>query len=144
MELWTDGACSGNPGPGGWAAILRRGDAERVLTGADPDTTNNRMELMGVVEGLRALKRPVHVIVHTDSAYISRAMTEGWVERWQANGWRTSAKQPVLNRDLWEALIELAKPHRVEFVRVAGHAGVEMNERVDVLAVAAREALTRA
>jgi ribonuclease HI len=140
VELWTDGACSGNPGPGGWAAILRYGGRERELTGGEPATTNNRMELMAVVEGLRALTRPVPVVVHTDSAYVERAFTDGWLRRWKANGWRTAGKKPVANRDLWEALDEAASNHRVTFRRVDGHRGVELNERADVLAVAARDA----
>jgi ribonuclease HI len=144
VELWTDGACSGNPGPGGWAAILRYGDRERELTGGDPATTNNRMELTAVVEGLRALTRSVPVVVHTDSAYIERAFTDGWLRRWKANGWRTAGKKPVANRDLWEALDEAAAGHRVSFRRVEGHRGIELNERADVLAVAAaREAALR-
>jgi ribonuclease HI len=141
VELWTDGACLGNPGPGGWAALLRWNDQEREIVGGDPQTTNNRMELRAVLEGLRALKRPVEVHVHTDSAYVQRAFTEGWLERWQRNGWRTAAKKPVENQDLWESLLEAAGPHTVRFTRVKGHAGVELNERVDVLAAqAARDA----
>jgi ribonuclease HI len=141
VELWTDGACSGNPGPGGWAALLVWNGREKELTGGEAHTTNNRMELMGVLEGLRALARPVDVVVHTDSAYVERAFSDGWLTRWQKNGWRTASKKPVENRDLWEAILEAAKPHNVRFERVKGHAGVERNERVDVLAVqAAREA----
>ncbi len=145
VELWTDGACSGNPGPGGWAALLRWNGQEKELTGGEAATTNNRMELTAVLEGLRALTRPVEVVVHTDSAYVQRAFSDGWLERWQRNGWRTAAKKPVENRDLWEALLEAASPHQIRFERVKGHAGVELNERVDVLAVqAAREAATTA
>jgi ribonuclease HI len=141
VELWTDGACSGNPGPGGWAALLRWNGREKELTGGEAATTNNRMELTAVLEGLRALTRPVEVVVHTDSAYVQRAFGDGWLQRWQRNGWKTAAKKPVENRDLWEALLEAAKPHQVRFERVKGHAGVELNERVDLLAVqAAREA----
>jgi ribonuclease HI len=140
VELWTDGACSGNPGPGGWAALLRYNGRERELTGGETLTTNTRMELMAVLEGLRALKRPVEVVVHTDSAYVQRAFDDGWLERWQRNGWRTSAKKPVENRDLWEAILEAARPHTVRFERVRGHAGVELNERVDELAVEAARA----
>jgi ribonuclease HI len=143
VELWTDGACSGNPGPGGWAAILRTGDHERELSGGEPETTNNRMELRSVIEGLRALRRPVDVVVHTDSSYIERAMADGWLARWKANGWRTVGKRPVANRDLWEALDAAAAPHRVSFRRVRGHAGVELNERCDRLAVAARDVAAR-
>lgn len=139
VELWTDGACSGNPGPGGWAALLRYDGREKELHGGERMTTNNRMELMGLLEGLRALTRPVEVVVHTDSAYLERAFTQGWLERWQQNGWRTSGKKDVANRDLWEALLEETRRHRVTFRRVKGHAGVELNERVDRLAVAARD-----
>ena len=137
VELWTDGACSGNPGPGGWAAVLRLGERERELTGGDPATTNNRMELQAVVEGLRALKRPCRVLVHTDSAYVRNAIRQGWIDGWQRNGWRTKAKTPVANRDLWEDLLEAMRDHRVEWVAVKGHSGVELNERCDRLAVEA-------
>jgi ribonuclease HI len=143
VELWTDGACSGNPGPGGWAALLRWRGHERELSGGDPQTTNNRMELMGLIEGLRALQRPSRVAVHTDSSYIERAITDGWLRRWQANGWKTSARKDVANRDLWEALAELAARHELRMTRVKGHAGVALNERVDQLAVAARDRAAR-
>ncbi len=143
VELWTDGACSGNPGPGGWAALLRWRGHEKELVGGDPHTTNNRMELLGLIEGLRALRRPSLVDVHTDSAYLARAITDGWLERWQANGWKTSGRKDVANRDLWEQLAELARRHELRMVRVKGHAGVELNERVDRLAVAARDAAAR-
>ena len=139
IELWTDGACSGNPGPGGWAALLRMGAHERVLSGGEPVTTNNRMELRSVVEGLRALKRPCRVRVHVDSSYVKNAFTNGWLDRWQRNGWRTSAKQPVKNRELWQELLEEASRHAIEWVKVTGHAGVELNERVDQLACAERD-----
>ena len=102
VELWTDGACSGNPGPGGWAAVLLWKGHERELSGGDPHTTNNRMELMGVIEGLRALRRPSRVRILTDSAYLERAYSHGWLERWKRNGWKTAAKKPVANQDLWE------------------------------------------
>jgi ribonuclease HI len=138
VELWTDGACSGNPGPGGWAAILRWRGQERELSGGEAATTNNRMELMGVIEGLRALQRPSDVKILTDSAYLEKAFTEGWLERWKRNGWRTAAKKPVANQDLWEAFDAATDGHRIRFHRVAGHAGVELNERADRLAVAAR------
>jgi len=139
VELWTDGACSGNPGPGGWAAVLRWNGHERELVGGEPETTNNRMELQSVIEGLAAITRPMHVIVHTDSAYIEQAFTQGWLKSWQRNGWRTAAKQPVKNRDLWERLAALAEQHRVEFRRVKGHSGIELNDRVDRLAVEERD-----
>ena len=139
VEIWADGACSGNPGPGGWGAILRWRDHERELSGGEPATTNNRMELLGVIEGLRALTRPTDVVVKTDSAYLEKAFTEGWLARWKRNGWLTSAKKPVANRDLWVALDEETRRHRVRYERVKGHAGVDLNERADQLAVTARE-----
>ncbi|HEX8123904.1 MAG TPA: ribonuclease HI [Solirubrobacteraceae bacterium] len=137
VELWTDGACSGNPGPGGWAAVLLFGDRERELVGHDPQTTNNRMELQAVVEGLRALKQPCHVLVHTDSAYVRNAVSKKWIDGWQRNGWRTKAKTAVANRGLWEELLEAMREHEIEWVPVKGHAGVELNERCDRLAVEA-------
>ncbi len=139
VVIWTDGACSGNPGPGGWAAILVWNGSERELSGGERDTTNNRMELMGPLEALRALSRPSTVVVKTDSAYLQRAFTDGWLARWKRNGWQTSGKTPVANRDLWEQLDALVGRHTVTFERVKGHAGVDMNERADRLAVAARE-----
>ena len=118
VELWTDGACSGNPGPGGWAAILRKGDRVKELAGGDPQTTNNRMELQSVIEGLRALNRqPVDVIVHLDSSYVASPFTKGWIDTWRANGWRTSGKQPVKNQDLWEQLIAEVAKHRAVAAR---------------------------
>ncbi len=143
LELWTDGACAGNPGPGGWAAILvaRRADAtiarQRELVGAEPATTNNRMELRAVIEGLRALERPAAVTVHIDSAYVMDAVARGWLARWSARGWLTASKQPVKNRELWEELLVLVGRHAVAWSKVKGHAGVELNERCDQLAVAA-------
>lgn len=137
VELWADGACSGNPGPGGWGAVLRLGDRVRELSGRDPQTTNNRMELTAVLEGLRALTRPVDVVIHVDSSYVERAFTQGWLEGWRRNGWRTAGKQPVKNRDLWEQLAAEVERHRVTWKRVKGHSGVELNERADALAVAA-------
>jgi ribonuclease HI len=137
VEIWADGACSGNPGPGGWGAVLRLGDRVRELSGGDPQTTNNRMELTAVLEGLRALTRPVDVVIHVDSSYVERAFTQGWLEGWRRNGWRTAGKQPVKNRDLWEQLATEVERHRVTWKRVKGHSGVELNERADALAVAA-------
>ena len=139
VELWTDGACSGNPGPGGWAALLRSGEHERVLSGGEPVTTNNRMELKSVVEGLRALKRPCRVRVHVDSSYVKNAFTNGWLDRWQRNGWTTAEKQPVKNRELWQELLAETSRHAIDWVKVSGHAGVALNERVDGLACAARD-----
>jgi ribonuclease HI len=143
VELWTDGACSGNPGPGGWAAILvaRRADGTtakyRELSGAEPATTNNRMELQAVIEGLRALQRASALTVHIDSSYVMDAITKRWHVGWRSRGWRTAAKQPVKNRELWEELLALLELHDVTWTKVRGHAGVELNERCDELAVAA-------
>jgi ribonuclease HI len=139
IELWTDGACSGNPGPGGWAALLRTGKHERVVSGGEPLTTNNRMELKSVLEGLRALKRPCRVRVHLDSSYVKNAFTNGWIARWQRNGWMTADKQPVKNRELWQDLVVEVSRHAIEWVKVTGHAGVKLNERVDRLACAERD-----
>jgi ribonuclease HI len=139
VELWTDGACSGNPGPGGWAALLRMGPHERVLSGGEALTTNNRMELIGVVRGLEALTRPCRVRVHIDSSYVKNAFTNGWLDRWQRNGWRTLDKRPVKNRELWQELLAETARHEIEWVKVAGHAGVELNERVDRIACAERD-----
>jgi ribonuclease HI len=147
VELWTDGACSGNPGPGGWAAILvARGPdgsvvKELELSGGAPATTNNRMELQAVIEGLRALRQPSVVTVHIDSSYVMDAIAKRWYEGWMARGWRTAAKQPVKNRELWEALLALLELHTVTWTKVKGHAGVELNERCDQLAVAACRAV---
>ena len=136
VELFTDGACKGNPGPGGWGAILRTGAREKELSGGDPQTTNNRMELMATIEGLQALKRPCRVHLHTDSLYVRDGITK-WIHKWRGNGWRTSARKPVLNADLWQALVEAAEPHEVDWRWVKGHAGHPENERADVLACAA-------
>lgn len=137
VTIYTDGACSGNPGPGGWAAILRFNRKEKVLSGHEEQTTNNRMELTAALEALRALKERVRVSLHTDSAYLQRAFTDGWIENWQRNGWRTAAKKPVENRDLWEALAQEAAKHRIDWIKVKGHADDPLNNRVDELAVAA-------
>jgi ribonuclease HI len=142
VEIYTDGACRGNPGIGGWAALLRRGTDEREIQGAEPHTTNNRMELTAVIRALEALKRPVEVRVYTDSEYVRRGITE-WLVSWKARGWRTADKKPVKNQDLWERLDELAAPHRIEWHWVRGHSGVEGNERVDALANQAIDALAQ-
>lgn len=137
VVLYTDGACQGNPGPGGWAVILRRGEHEQELSGGEPHTTNNRMELMAVIEGLSALDRPANVTVFTDSQYVANAFNQGWLNTWQRNGWRTSTKKPVANQDLWEQLLDLTRIHHVAWNWVKGHANDSMNLRVDRLAVAA-------
>ena len=133
IEIYTDGACRGNPGPGGWAALLKRGAREREISGAEEHTTNNRMELTAVIRALEALKRSVRARVYTDSEYVRRGMTE-WLPAWQARGWRTADRRSVKNRDLWQRLAELAALHRIEWHWVPGHAGVPGNERVDRLA----------
>lgn len=139
VTIYTDGACSGNPGPGGWAAILEHQGRERELTGGEALTTNNRMELTAAAEALKVLREPCAVELHTDSAYLQRAFTEGWVNRWQRNGWKTSSKKPVENQDLWQELIRQAARHRIRWVKVKGHADDELNNRADRLAVAAME-----
>lgn len=137
VVIYTDGACSGNPGPGGWAAILRFDGHEKVLSGYEPETTNNRMELRAALEGLAALREPVRVSLHTDSAYLARAFNDDWIRNWQKNGWRTSAKKPVENQDLWMKLIRMSERHRVSWIKVKGHSNNPLNNRVDELAVAA-------
>ena len=135
VEIFTDGACSGNPGPGGWGAVLRYGSAEKELSGGAADTTNNRMELSAVIAALTALKEPCKVTLTSDSKYVIDAVTKGWAKKWQANGWVKSDKKPALNADLWEKLLVLLEKHDVRFVWVKGHAGHPENERCDRLAV---------
>ncbi len=133
VEIYSDGACSGNPGPGGYGTILRSGRHEKELSGYDPETTNNRMELLGAIRGLEALKKPCRVRLVTDSQYLVKGMTE-WIAGWQKKGWKNSKKEPVANRELWERLLELTQMHDVEWVWVKGHAGHPENERCDELA----------
>ncbi|MFM5893982.1 MAG: ribonuclease HI [Novosphingobium sp.] len=133
VELFTDGACKGNPGPGGWGAILRMGHHEKELSGSAAQTTNNRMELTAVIEALKALKEPCQVALHTDSRYVIDGIT-GWIFGWQRNGWKTASKKPVLNADLWQDLLEAVKRHKVEWIWVKGHDGHPENERADKLA----------
>lgn len=133
LDIFTDGACSGNPGPGGWGAILRSGDAERELFGGEAGTTNNRMELTAVIRALEALKRPVAARVHTDSQYVQKGITE-WIHGWKQRGWKTAGKQAVKNEDLWRELDRLASLHKIEWVWVRGHSGHPENERCDELA----------
>lgn len=130
MEIFTDGACRGNPGPGGWAALLRLGEHEKLLSGADAQTTNNRMELMAAIEGLSALKRSSRVELTTDSQYVRQGITQ-WIHNWKRNGWKTSQKKPVVNQDLWQRLDDALKDHQVEWHWVKGHSGHPENERVD-------------
>jgi ribonuclease HI len=140
VEIFTDGACSGNPGPGGWGAILRAKGQEKELSGNEKQSTNNRMELMAVIGALEALKRPCRVTITTDSQYVMKGMTE-WLPGWKAKGWKTAAKKPVKNAELWQRLEQAVSPHQVEWQWVRGHDGHEENERADRLAVAAREQL---
>ena len=132
-DIFTDGACSGNPGPGGWGAILRFGDIEKELWGGEPHTTNNRMEMMAVIRGLAALKRPLNVRVYRDSQYVQKGISE-WIHGWKKRGWKTADKQPVKNEDLWRQLDELTASHKIEWLWVKGHAGHLENERADALA----------
>ena len=138
LQVWTDGGCKPNPGPGGWAAILRFGAHERELTGAEAATTNNRMELTAAAAALEALTRPSRVVLHTDSEYVRNGITR-WHTGWVRRNWRNAAGDPVANMDLWRRLLDAAKPHQVEWRWVRGHAGDEMNERADRLATAARQ-----
>ena len=136
VTLYTDGACSGNPGKGGWGAVLLFGTFEKQLSGMSESTTNNQMELTAVIEGLKALKEPCEVMVYSDSAYVVNAFNSNWIEGWQKNNWKNSKKEPVANRELWEELIELTKVHSVTFNKVKGHAGDKYNEICDTLATA--------
>ncbi len=139
VEIFTDGACSGNPGPGGWGTILRFNGAEKELSGGEPQTTNNRMELTAVIEGLKALKRPCRVIVTTDSKYVCDGITKGWAVSWRKKGWKKGDGKPALNPDLWGQLLDLLEKHDVKMVWVKGHAGHPENERCDALAVMQRD-----
>lgn len=139
VEIFTDGACSGNPGPGGYGAILRAGEHTKELSGGAAQTTNNRMELMGVIAALSALKYPCDVVLTTDSKYVVDSVTKGWAKGWRERGWIKSDKKPALNSDLWEQLLDLLDVHRVKFVWVKGHAGHPENERCDQLAVEQRD-----
>ncbi len=136
VELYTDGACSGNPGPGGWGAILRFGAHEKELSGSEKETTNNRMELTAVIAGLLALKEPCKVILTTDSKYVADGLSKGWAANWKKNGWRKADKKPALNPDLWDDLLRLTEIHNLTINWIKGHAGHSENERCDALAVA--------
>ncbi|MBQ5765546.1 MAG: ribonuclease HI [Clostridia bacterium] len=136
VKLFTDGACSGNPGPGGWGAILRFGEHEKELSGGEKNTTNNRMELTAVIEGLLALKTPCIVELTTDSRYVADGIDKGWAQSWKKNGWRKADKKPALNPDLWDELLRLAEIHTLKINWIKGHAGHIENERCDQLAVA--------
>ena len=139
VTIYTDGACSGNPGPGGWGAILRYGGAEKVLSGGEAQTTNNRMELTGVIEALRALREPCVVELYSDSKYVIDALSKGWAKSWRSRGWVKSDKKPALNADLWEELLGLCETHELHCHWVKGHAENEYNNRCDALAVAERD-----
>ena len=138
--IYTDGACSGNPGPGGWGAILSWKGTERELSGGEAQTTNNRMEMKAVIEALKALKRPCNVVINSDSALIINAFEKGWVEGWKRRGWLKADKKPVENQDLWMEMLQAMQPHIVRWNKVKGHAGIPLNERADKLAVKAAEA----
>jgi ribonuclease HI len=140
VEIYTDGACRGNPGPGGWGALLSSGGHEKELSGAEKLTTNNRMELTAVIRALEALKKPSEALIYTDSEYVRKGITE-WVKNWKARGWKTADRKPVKNQDLWQRLEEVSAQHRIDWRWVPGHAGVPGNERVDRLANEAIDAL---
>ncbi len=136
MEIFTDGACSGNPGPGGWAAILRYGSSEKEISGGEEMTTNNRMELTAVIEAVKLLKEPCEITITSDSSYVCNAFIKGWIDSWILKGWRKADKSPVLNPELWQELLDALKAHKYEFIWVKGHDGHPENERCDALAVA--------
>ena len=137
VTMYTDGACSGNPGPGGWGAVLMYGEHRKEISGGDAHTTNNRMELTGPIEALELLKQPCKVRLYSDSAYLVNAFNQHWIANWQRNGWQTSQKKPVENKELWQRLLELCRTHEVEFIKVKGHADNAENNRCDELARAA-------
>lgn len=139
VEIFTDGACAGNPGPGGFGVILRCAGHEKEISQGFPNTTNNRMELLAAITGLQALKKPCSVTLYSDSQYVVNGIEKGWAKKWRANGWRKSDKSPALNTDLWETLLQLLERHTVKIIWVKGHAGHPENERCDALAVAASQ-----
>jgi ribonuclease HI len=142
LEIFTDGACKGNPGPGGWGAVIRYGKHEKEISGSDPDTTNNRMELSATIQALKILIEPCEVKLHTDSRYVIDGITK-WIQGWQRNGWKNASKQPVSNIDLWHDLIEATARHQVEWIWVKGHNGHPENERADRLASDAADAIAK-
>lgn len=144
VSIYTDGACSGNPGPGGWGAVLIYKGVEKEISGYEEDTTNNRMELLSAIKALRMLKRPCDVSLYTDSSYFANAFNQRWVENWKRNGWRTSGKKEVANKDLWLELIELFGMHEVKLIKVKGHSDNEYNNKADRLAVNAIKEMTKA
>lgn len=137
VSIYTDGACSGNPGPGGYGAVLLWNGKEKEISGGEPHTTNNRMEMRAIIEALHGLKRPCKVTIYSDSALIINAFQQGWIEGWKRRGWKKADKKPVENMDLWQDMLDAMKPHEVSWVKVKGHSGIPLNERVDKLAVAA-------
>ena len=139
ITIYTDGACSGNPGPGGWAAVLMYKDEKKEISGGKKDTTNNIMEITAVIKGLEALKFPCEVDLYSDSAYVVNTFLQGWIYNWQKNNWKTADKKPVKNKELWERLYDLTKIHKVNFIKVKGHSDNEYNNRCDELA---REAIS--
>jgi ribonuclease HI len=141
ITIYTDGACSGNPGPGGWGAVLIYGDNKKEISGAKENTTNNVMEITAVLEALKLLKEECEVDVYSDSAYVVNAFNQGWIYNWQKNNWKTSGKDPVKNRELWEELYSLTKRHKVTFIKVKGHSDNELNNRCDFLATSAIKTL---
>ncbi len=143
VEIFTDGACKGNPGPGGWGAVIRAGAREKLLSGGEPLTTNNRMELMAAIRALEALKRPCEIVLHTDSVYVRDGITK-WIFGWQRNGWRTADRKPVKNADLWQELLAAAARHKIDWRWVKGHSGHAENDRADKLACDAATEIQRA
>ncbi len=143
VYMFTDGACSGNPGPGGWGVILRYGKSEKKLSGGEKETTNNRMELTAVIEGLKALKEPCRVVLSTDSKYVSDGITKGWAESWKANGWVKKDKKPALNPELWDRLLNLCQTHTLEINWIKGHNGHPENEECDKMAVSESQKFLR-
>ncbi len=141
VTIYTDGACSGNPGPGGWGAILMYNDIKKEISGASKETTNNIMEITAVLEAIKLLKEECKVKVYSDSAYVVNAFNQGWIENWQKNNWKTSGKDPVKNKELWKELYNLVKKHKIEFVKVKGHSDNEFNNRCDYLATSAIKSL---
>lgn len=143
VEMFTDGACSGNPGPGGWGTILRSNGIEKEMSGGEANTTNNRMELLAVINGLSALRRKCDVTIYTDSQYVVNGITKGWAQSWKENGWRKKDKKPALNADLWDMLLNLLSEHEYSFVWLKGHDGHPENERCDKMAVAESQKISR-
>lgn len=143
VEMFTDGACSGNPGPGGWGTILRSNGTEKEMSGGEANTTNNRMELLAVINGLSALRRKCDVTIYTDSQYVVNGITKGWAQSWKENGWRKKDKKPALNADLWDMLLNLLSEHEYSFVWLKGHDGHPENERCDKMAVAESQKISR-